>query len=149
MKCKQCNDEGFVDFCDCTNIGADIAVQKLREIAEHGKHVGVFGGSEIEAAAQAILALRGKFSNEPTIQHAIAGVVVGADALKNIATTGVHKEKFGNSHLEEAAQAILSLHTRIKLADDLIMQLNKDNDRHLADLLVADKRINDLGPSIR
>lgn len=39
------------------NIGAVICANLLREIAETGKHRGVFGAPEIEAAAQAILKL--------------------------------------------------------------------------------------------
>lgn len=43
---------------DQQNIGCDIAARMLREIAESGSHEGVFGGAEMEAAAQAILKLR-------------------------------------------------------------------------------------------
>jgi hypothetical protein len=39
---------------DQRNIGATIAAQMLKKIAETGKHDGVFGGADLEAAAQAI-----------------------------------------------------------------------------------------------
>ncbi len=44
-----------LDDVELKNIGADIAADKLRVIAETGKHPGVFGGEKMEAAAQAIL----------------------------------------------------------------------------------------------
>jgi len=43
------------DDLDAQNIGAAIAAQELRRIAETGRHEGVFGGADMEAAAQAIL----------------------------------------------------------------------------------------------
>lgn len=42
---------------DASNAGASITAGILREIAETGEHHGTFGGPEIEATAQAILAL--------------------------------------------------------------------------------------------
>jgi len=50
---------------DERNIGADIAAKRLRHIAETGEHAGVFGGAEMEAAAQAILTLRGLRRYDP------------------------------------------------------------------------------------
>lgn len=43
------------DDTDVKNAGADIAAEKLAEIARTGKHSGTFGGEKMESAAQAIL----------------------------------------------------------------------------------------------
>jgi hypothetical protein len=43
------------DETDIRNTGADLAAERLLEIARTGQHAGTFGGEKMEAAAQAIL----------------------------------------------------------------------------------------------
>ncbi len=45
---------------DAKNLGAELAAQKLRKIAETGRHVGVFGGKQMQKCADAIVALHVK-----------------------------------------------------------------------------------------
>lgn len=43
------------DDTEIQNVGAELAAERLLEVARTGKHPGTFGGEAMEAAAQAIL----------------------------------------------------------------------------------------------
>jgi hypothetical protein len=55
VTCPSCTD--LSEFCECRNVGADIAAKMLSTIAETGRHAGVFGSKHMENAVQEILAL--------------------------------------------------------------------------------------------
>ena len=68
---------GIWNSCEHENRGADLCATKLRDIAENGRASGVFGGEEVEKAAQAILKLR---AENAELREALAAIVAWQSA---------------------------------------------------------------------